>query len=215
LTCATTYYWKIVAIDSHGAQTESPVWSFTTAQCPVAQFSASPLTGVAPFLVTFTNASTGASACLWNFGDGGTSTEQNPIHPYAIAGTHTVSLTASGPGGGNIVTKTSYISVKAKGDFNVDSKPDIVWRNSATGANRVWYMDGITLLGIYSLPTFANLNWTMVATGDFNADGKPDILWRNAATGANRVWYMKRDNSAGSGFLAHSRRCQLEDRRHG
>ncbi len=95
LTCGTTYYWKVVTIDQHGAQTESPVWSFTTATCPVAQFSASPLIGVAPLWVTFTNSSTGASSYWWDFGDGGTSTEQNPVHAYSMVGTHTVSLTAN------------------------------------------------------------------------------------------------------------------------
>jgi hypothetical protein len=88
-----------------------------------------------------------------------------------------------------------------KSDFNGDGKPDILWRNTATGANRVWYMDGTALLGVYSLPTFAGLNWTMVATGDFNADGKPDILWRNSATGANRVWYMDATTQLGVASL--------------
>jgi YD repeat-containing protein len=115
LTCATTYYWKIVAIDQYGAQTAGSVWSFTTAECPVAQFSATPLSGVAPFLVTFTNSSTGASSYLWSFGDGGNSTQQNPIHPYSIAGTHTVSLAVAGQGGNNTVTKSAYIMVAAKG----------------------------------------------------------------------------------------------------
>ncbi|MBL9134757.1 MAG: VCBS repeat-containing protein [Verrucomicrobiales bacterium] len=32
----------------------------------------------------------------------------------------------------------------AAGDFNADSKPDILWRNSSTGKVIVWYMDGTT-----------------------------------------------------------------------
>lgn len=42
----------------------------------------------------FTNASVGANFYLWNFGDGLSSTEANPIHTYAMDGFYTVTLTA-------------------------------------------------------------------------------------------------------------------------
>jgi YD repeat-containing protein len=111
LNCGTTYYWRVVAIDQHGAQTSSPVWSFTTATCPVAEFTGWPLTGVAPLLVTFTNSSTGASSYLWSFGDGGNSTEQNPVHTYTTGGTYSVSLTVTGQGGSNQNSVADYITV--------------------------------------------------------------------------------------------------------
>ncbi|NTW24685.1 MAG: PKD domain-containing protein, partial [Lentimicrobium sp.] len=47
----------------------------------------------------------------WNFGDGGTSTQQNPTHTYTLAGTYTVSLTVSDGSISNTETKTSYITV--------------------------------------------------------------------------------------------------------
>jgi len=37
-------------------------------------------------------------------------------------------------------------------DFNNDDKPDILWRNTATGANSIWWMDGITATA-YAVPT--------------------------------------------------------------
>jgi len=43
--------------------------------------------------VTFTDQSSGATAWFWDFGDGNTSTLQNPIHNYATSGSHTVTLT--------------------------------------------------------------------------------------------------------------------------
>ena len=49
--------------------------------------------------VTFTNTSTNATAYEWDFGDGTTSTEQNPVHTYESYGTYTVRLKATGPGG--------------------------------------------------------------------------------------------------------------------
>ena len=37
--------------------------------------------------------------------------------------------------------------------FNSDGKPDILWRNTSTGQNYVWYMDGVTRIGGDYLPT--------------------------------------------------------------
>lgn len=44
--------------------------------------------------VTFTNYSQNATSYEWNFGDGQTSTEANPVHAYAAAGNYTIVLTA-------------------------------------------------------------------------------------------------------------------------
>ena len=49
--------------------------------------------------VAFTNYSENASSYAWDFGDGNTSTEENPTHEYAEAGTYTVALTASNADG--------------------------------------------------------------------------------------------------------------------
>ena len=39
------------------------------------------------------------------------------------------------------------------GDFNSDGKPDILWRNTSTGQNGVWYMDGVNVIGWGGTPT--------------------------------------------------------------
>ena len=61
---------------------------------PVANFSASPLTGCFPFSVNFTDMSTAGSGTiaswLWDFGDGHTSTQQNPNHIFTAAGNYTI-----------------------------------------------------------------------------------------------------------------------------
>ena len=77
---------------------------------PIADFSGTPLSGAVPLTVVFTDASTvSPTSWLWSFGDGGTSTDQNPTHIYVTAGTYTVSLTATNAHGSNKMTKTNYI----------------------------------------------------------------------------------------------------------
>ncbi len=87
---------------------------YITAYEPVvADFAATPLTGTAPLTVTFVNSSTGATSYLWNFGTGATLTVISPTYTYTQAGVYTVTLTATGPGGSQTVSRTRYITVTA------------------------------------------------------------------------------------------------------
>lgn len=78
-----------------------------------ADFSASPLSGAAPLLVTFTDLSTGPVASRsWDFGDGGGSSAASPSHSYAANGVYSVRLTVSdGLGGTNTRVATNLITV--------------------------------------------------------------------------------------------------------
>lgn len=88
------------------------VGGVTVPVAPVANFSATPLTGAAPLAVVFTDLSTNTpTSWSWNFGDGGTSTLKSPAHTYAAAGTYTVTLTATNSAGSDGETKTGYIIV--------------------------------------------------------------------------------------------------------
>jgi PKD repeat protein len=79
---------------------------------PAADFSGSPTTGIAPLAVTFSDISTGSpTAWSWTFGDGGTSTAQNPSHTYTVPGTYDVALTITNACGNNTMTKTGYVTV--------------------------------------------------------------------------------------------------------
>jgi len=79
---------------------------------PVTNFSASPTSGKAPLKVSFTDQSTGSpEEWKWTFGDGGNSTEKNPVHIYNKSGLYSVTLTASNADGSNSLTKTGYIAV--------------------------------------------------------------------------------------------------------
>ena len=79
---------------------------------PIADFSANPTSGTTPLTVNFTDSSAGdITSWVWDFGDGNSSTSQNPTHNYTVAGTYTVKLTAKGPGGSDSWTESNYITV--------------------------------------------------------------------------------------------------------
>jgi PKD repeat protein len=78
----------------------------------VADFSASPLSGVASLSVQFTDTSLGTpTSWAWDFGDSATSTEQNPTHVYSAAGVYTVVLRAARGSSEDTETKSEYIKI--------------------------------------------------------------------------------------------------------
>jgi PKD repeat protein len=77
---------------------------------PVADFIGSG-EGCEPLTVDFINNSEWETTYLWNFGDGGTSTNEHPTYTYQFAGTYTVSLTVTGPGGTDQLVKIDSVIV--------------------------------------------------------------------------------------------------------
>jgi PKD repeat protein len=65
-----------------------PGFTYSVSPCP-------------PYAVTFTDTSLNAVAWSWDFGDGGSSTSQNPTHVYGNTGLYDVTLTATTPTGCN------------------------------------------------------------------------------------------------------------------
>ncbi|HDL19865.1 MAG TPA: PKD domain-containing protein [Nitrospirae bacterium] len=82
-----------------------------------ADFSGDPTSGPNPLTVQFTDLSTSGEGIVsrdWDFGDGGTSTEQNPTHQYTLYGVYTVCLTvAEADGDTDKECKVDYITVEA------------------------------------------------------------------------------------------------------
>jgi ELWxxDGT repeat protein len=83
--------------------------------------------------------------------------------------------------------------VVGTGDFDVDGKPDILWRNDTSGELVAWLMNGTVLRsGTFLTPAaFADLDWVAAGTGDFDGDGRTDIVWRNGLSGQNAIWFLE------------------------
>lgn len=62
---------------------------------PDAVFQVSNISGCQPFTTTFQNQSTGYTTAWWDFGDGDTSSQQNPAHTYLVDGNYPVRLMVS------------------------------------------------------------------------------------------------------------------------
>ena len=85
---------------------------FSFAQAPKANFKSDITGGCSPIVVNFQDISTGGpTSWLWDFGNGGTSTRQNPSTTYFASGTYTVTLTATNANGSNTITQQAYIQV--------------------------------------------------------------------------------------------------------
>ena len=89
------------------------------AQVPSANFTAATTSGCSPLVVDFQDQSTGnPTTWSWDFGNGATSTLQNPSTTYFNPGTYSVRLTVTNAAGTNTVTRTSYITVFGKPAVN-------------------------------------------------------------------------------------------------
>ncbi|MDP3564681.1 MAG: PKD domain-containing protein, partial [Methanoregula sp.] len=78
---------------------------------PVAAFTSNITAGKIPLVVAFTDASTGSpTGWNWTFGDGTTSSEQDPVHVFTTPGQFTVSLQVTNPDGSDTTTKAQFIS---------------------------------------------------------------------------------------------------------
>ena len=74
------------------------------------QNSLIPISAAQPGHIVFTDASIGADTWSWDFGDGTSSTMQNPVHDYAVSGTYTVQLTVTNNTTGCAYTKIDVVN---------------------------------------------------------------------------------------------------------
>lgn len=97
-----------------------------------AAFNADPLTGEAPLTVNFTDESVGATTWTWQFGNGTTSTSQNPNTIFDNEGTYTVVLIASS----SLCSDTTSHTIIVENGFTIEV-PNVFTPNG-DGANDIF-----------------------------------------------------------------------------
>lgn len=118
-----------------------------------ASFTADPGTGEAPLAVSFTNTSVGATSYSWNFGNGSTSTSQDPNTVFNDAGTYYVILTASnGP-----CSDTAVRTIVVEDGFSIEI-PNVFTPNG-DGANELFH---IKTSGVKSAEGYIYNRWGQI-----------------------------------------------------
>ena len=134
-----------------------------------------PASGCAPYNAVFNNTSIGGSQFTWNFGDGTTSTEENPVHLYSTPGTYTVRLMAQDPNTCNKIDSAQFtiiVSASPTAAFTFDPQvpkenQEYTFTNLSLGAVRYkWdFGDGDTIV---TTRIDTTIKHTYNATGTFN-----------------------------------------------
>ncbi|MDB2539188.1 PKD domain-containing protein, partial [Flavobacteriales bacterium] len=176
-----------------------------------ADFSASDSTLCQVTSVTFTDLSTGTpTSWAWDFGDGTTSSLQNPTHTYASVGTYDVSLTVTTSTGSDSETKTGFITVNSNPNINAGIDQTIcdgisTTLNATSGQN---YVTEVTAAGssdyILSGAFSGNDPAINISLGDtltfnVNSPGHPFLIKTTNTTGtANAVTVTNNGTSSGT-----------------
>ena len=178
---------------------------------PIANFTGTPTSGLAPLMVNFTDTSTGAAATswYWTFGDTGTSILQNPTHTYTACGDYTVSLTAVSPGGIDTETKVAYISALPPAPIaNFIASPTsggaplaVDFTDTSTGGTGTsWSWD----FGDFGTSTLQNPSHTYTASGNYTVmltvtgPGGSDFELKNRYITVSEPWHNLGSGLAGT-----------------
>ncbi|WP_298549079.1 PKD domain-containing protein [uncultured Aquimarina sp.] len=122
-------------------------------QPPIANFEAATNCATVNFNSTTIN---NVNAYLWDFGDGITSTEQNPTHTYANSGTYSITLTTSNSAGEDTRQRDDFITI------NIPQQPVGTDQNICIGESTSLTVTGNSEFRWYNAPT----GGTLLYTGD-------------------------------------------------
>ena len=119
--------------------------------------------------VTFTNTSVNGVTYLWDFGDGATSTEKNPVHTYASGGMYMITLKATNSMGDNTTSQPVFATTDVLTDALLQGPAwkvlptDLgVFVGPAMGSYAWWHVPGALLTGGTGTD-----NWTCLPDDEF------------------------------------------------
>ncbi len=150
--------------------TDKGAYAVTTAtvpvnRAPVASFFADTVNGEVPLEVQFTDSSSRApTSWSWDFGDGSSSTLQDPLHTYGEVGNYTVSLQVSNNYGSDITTKINYISVTEPNSIPIASIINITPDPAVEGRSVFFEGEGHDTDG-----TVIGYKWTSSIDGELSS----------------------------------------------
>ncbi|MDD1709764.1 MAG: PKD domain-containing protein, partial [Methanoregulaceae archaeon] len=212
--------WMLTYPFTSGELTELNLRVVTAEEPPVADFLANITSGSAPLTVLYTDTSTNApTAWLWDFGDGNSSTIQNPEHTYANPGTYNVSLNATNSYGSGLLTKNGYIIADqgvtppvANFSANLTEGPapltiGFIDLSSNTPTSWEWnFGDGNTSTAQAPVHTYSTegnytVNLTVANGGGSDSESKPDYIRVNPVMTGDTGYFLINCNTDGAQVL--------------
>ncbi len=143
--------------------------------------------------VTFSNFSQNATSYAWNFGDGNSSTAENPTHSYAEEGSYEVTLTATGASGSASKTETVMVVDPSNAAAFLTGETGRVWHlnrqeialgiGPVAGDNSWWSLGGVTPIG--DRPCIVDDAYTFNPDGTFEKNTNGTLF---ADADANGGW---------------------------
>jgi len=188
------YSVSLTAYNSHGYDTETKFDYIEVQESEevTAAFEVSGSYGCSPFTVNFTNQSTGSiNSYLWDFGDGETSTEENPEHIFIGADEYTVLLTVTGQVNTDTAEETIIVELAEPFITAIEDRPNdqggYVYLNfTKSFYDNVVPQDGVKSTEGYSFQRLDNENWVALtyvyATGEENYTVELTTLVDSTAT---------------------------------
>ena len=140
---------KTVSLTINGSLTETKQNMVTVNASPTSEFA---FDGN-DYTVNFNNNSLNATSYSWDFGDGDTSTENNPSHIYAEPGTYNVSLTANYMDCSDVITHSVILPlVGIQNQFNSILTTINIFPNPTAGI--ISLSSPVTITGNISVTVF-------------------------------------------------------------
>lgn len=176
-------YWRITLVHYDNPADEPPVVGFTA--------------DVAEKVATFTNNSYDATSYNWNFGDGNTSAEANPVHTYVNPGLYTVTLTGTKGSGTAVASKVITIS----GDMTEGNLAGDPW-HIRNAANSIFVGPALGSLDWWQVP--ANfLDGSSTGTDDWSCMTNDEFVF--SAGGVYE--YKTNGNARNDGYMGSPNGC--------